>query len=164
MELYFLRHGIAVEHTVDYHDAERPLTPKGQRRTTQVARRLQRLDLRFDGIWTSPLLRARQTANILAAMNLGDRPHFLPALAPGGSFTEGLDLLKTIQPQNAAAKIMFVGHQPDLGIWAETLIWGEAKENLILKKAGLIGIQLGQLSRPQPDHQLFLLTSPKWLL
>ncbi|MGB2923974.1 MAG: phosphohistidine phosphatase SixA [Limnothrix sp.] len=164
MELYLLRHGIAIERSGDRHDAERALTPKGQRRTKQVAQRLRHLGLRVDGIWTSPLLRARQSADILWQVIGGDRPIPLPALAPDGSFTEGLDILKTQQSKNPNAKIIFVGHQPDLSHWAETLLWGKSHQTLHLKKAGIIGIKLSPLSHSIPDHQLFLLTSPKWLL
>jgi phosphohistidine phosphatase len=60
--------------------------------------------------------------------------------------------------------LVFVGHQPDLGAWAEELIWGEPAEHLQLKKAGVIGIHLASLTNSHPENQLFLLTSPKWLL
>jgi phosphohistidine phosphatase len=56
-----------------------------------------------------------------------------------------------------------VGHQPDLTDWAEQLIWGEIREKLILKKAGIIGLSVPPLASPLGQCQLFLLTSPKWL-
>jgi phosphohistidine phosphatase len=55
-----------------------------------------------------------------------------------------------------------VGHQPDLTDWAEQLIWGEIKEKLILKKAGIIGLSVPPIASPLGHSQLFLLTSPKW--
>ena len=66
-ELYILRHGIAVEPgTPGIPDDERPLTPKGEKRMREIARGLRRLDLKLDRIVTSPLPRARATAEIVA--------------------------------------------------------------------------------------------------
>ncbi|MBM3462072.1 MAG: phosphohistidine phosphatase SixA, partial [Armatimonadetes bacterium] len=67
MDLYILRHGIAYDHGhPDYPDDDsRPLTPKGRRRTRRIARGMRDLGLRFDAILTSPLPRARQTAEIV---------------------------------------------------------------------------------------------------
>lgn len=164
MNLYFLRHGIAVEPTEVIHDAERCLLPKGQRRVKQVARRLVALGVTFDAILTSPYLRAQQTADLLTAAGLGDRPQLFPPLAPGGSFEKAKHWLQQWQPKGTDPNVIFVGHQPDLGTWAETLIWGAPGERLQLKKAGLIGLHLVSLTDVHPENQLFLLTSPKWLL
>lgn len=65
MELYLIRHGIAAERGTYPKDEERPLTEKGRAKTQKVAQRLYALGLRFDFILTSPLVRARQTAEIL---------------------------------------------------------------------------------------------------
>jgi len=60
--------------------------------------------------------------------------------------------------------LALVGHQPDLGNWAETLVWGYAKEKLVLKKAGVIGINIPDTGSPIGKSELFLLTSPKWVI
>ena len=75
-ELYILRHGIAVEPgTPGIPDDERPLTPKGEKRMRQIARGLRKLDLKLDRIVTSPLPRARATAEIVAdVLDARDRP------------------------------------------------------------------------------------------
>ncbi|AFY36539.1 phosphohistidine phosphatase, SixA [[Leptolyngbya] sp. PCC 7376] len=165
MDLYLFRHGIAAERSELIHDAERPLVAKGQRRTRQVAKRLRQIGVQFDEIVTSPLLRAQQTADILHEEKLGDRPISFPPLAPTGSFVEGLEWLKEWQNRHQEfANLVCVGHQPNLGNWAEQLLWGQMGDRLVVKKAGIIGIHLDRLTKPASCHELFLLTSPKWLI
>src|SRR3954454_2288157 len=73
--LHLLRHGVAVPHgTPGVDEDERPLTPEGEARLKEIAGRLTGLKLRPDGIVTSPLPRARQTAEIVARIfGLEDR-------------------------------------------------------------------------------------------
>ncbi|NUM66519.1 histidine phosphatase family protein [candidate division KSB1 bacterium] len=66
MKIYLIRHGIAaLRETWEKPDGERPLTDKGRRRTEQVAAALCRLGVAFTHLYTSPLVRARQTAEII---------------------------------------------------------------------------------------------------
>jgi phosphohistidine phosphatase len=67
MKLYILRHGEAAEHSDPRfkNDADRPLTPNGIRRTKQLAHSLRQLEVSFDVIFSSPLVRARETAEIV---------------------------------------------------------------------------------------------------
>ena len=69
MNLYLMRHGIALtrDDPSVAHDAERPLTGKGVKRMRKAAKGLRELAIRFDSILTSPLSRARQTADIVAS-------------------------------------------------------------------------------------------------
>ena len=69
MDLYLLRHGIAVEPGSPGYakDADRPLTPEGERKLGQIAEAMEALELSFDLILSSPYVRARQTAEIVAA-------------------------------------------------------------------------------------------------
>src|SRR5260221_8040234 len=66
MRLYFLRHGIAEEWRPDFPDEERRLTAEGKRKVRIIAQGISKLDLGLDLIVTSPLPRARETAEILA--------------------------------------------------------------------------------------------------
>ena len=70
MNLYLMRHGIALtrDDPSVAHDAERPLTGKGVKRMRKAAKGLRELAIRFDSILTSPLSRARQTADIVASI------------------------------------------------------------------------------------------------
>jgi phosphohistidine phosphatase len=70
MELYLISHGIAEEHQPALKDEERKLTKEGREKTEKVASRLLKLDLNFDLILTSPLVRAHEIAEILIAVGL----------------------------------------------------------------------------------------------
>ena len=161
MEIYLIRHGIAVR-GADVKDEERSLTDFGREKTQLVAQRLYQLGLRFDLILTSPLVRSRQTAEILQASGLGSHLEESTYLAPGGDFYTWLGWLERISP--ADTHLALVGHQPDLGKWAEIFLWGEARTAIVLKKAGIIGLTLPEVGSPVGRSQLFLLTSPKLLL
>src|SRR6267154_2788646 len=87
MRLYLLRHGIAVAHgTPGVAETDRPLTPKGEKRVRQIAEGLERLGIEPDRILTSPLPRARRTAEIVAeVLGLEDRLEIADALRAGRS-------------------------------------------------------------------------------
>lgn len=162
MELYLIRHGIAGERTSDVEDEKRSLTNIGRQKTRQVAKRLLSLGLRFELILTSPLERSRQTAEILQASGLSSQVKESAHLAPDGNIYAWL---KWIEQWGREPEIMaIVGHQPNLGQWAEILIWGETRDKLVLKKAGIIGLTLPKMSLPVGHSQLFWLTPPKFLL
>jgi phosphohistidine phosphatase len=165
MELYIIRHGIAADKEAYANDAERPLTEKGIKQTGKVAKQLDDRGLRFDLILTSPLVRARETAVILQEAGLCSQVEENSSLAPDGDIKDWVKWLQDVwqnPPQDRC--LALVGHQPNLGIWAETLVWGYAKEKLILKKAGVIGLKIPSTGTPIGESELFLLTSPKWLV
>lgn len=161
MELYLIRHGIAVERTSDLEDEKRSLTEVGRQKTRQVAKRLDELGLQFDLILTSPLVRSRQTAEILHTSGLSCQLKESIHLAPGGDI---YDWLKSLEHWEQPETMALIGHQPDLGQWAETLIWGQARDKIVLKKAGIIGLALPDTSSFVGHSQLFWLTPPKFLL
>jgi phosphohistidine phosphatase len=159
MELYMIRHGIAEEPENFVNDSERPLTELGISKTTKVAQKLYDLGVRFDRILTSPYIRAKETAEILKKAKLTEKIEISELLTPEGNFE---DWLKWLQ-QRSDRSISIVGHQPNLGDWAEILIWGKPRCKLILKKAGIIGILLPE-QNPVGESELFWLTSPKYLV
>lgn len=169
MQIYLIRHGIAADRNAQTTDAERPLTEGGRKKTKRVAQRLADVGVRFDAILTSPLVRAQQTAAILQENGLAAGCEVFTPLAPGGDIHLWVNWYQ-LQTDNAirvSAPIALVGHQPDLGQWAEQLVWGDQGvkgDRLILKKAGIIGIKLNPNGNPVGNGELFLLTSPKWLL
>ncbi|MBD2663781.1 phosphohistidine phosphatase, SixA [Richelia sinica FACHB-800] len=164
MELYLIRHGIAEEHQSGLKDEERQLTQEGRQKTKKVAQRLVKLDLHFDLILTSPLVRARQTAEILIAAGLSSHQEESHHLSPAGNIHNWLtDWLET-KNFSPKAKLALVGHEPGLSNWAEILVWGEAKTSLTLKKAGMIGIKLPEIGSALGRSQMFLLIPPKYLL
>ncbi|MEA5578784.1 phosphohistidine phosphatase SixA [Anabaena sp. UHCC 0451] len=164
MELYLIRHGIAEEHQPDLKDEARQLTTEGRQKTEKVAQRLVKLDFHFDLILTSPLVRAQQTAEILIAAGLSSQLETSDHLTFDGDIHNWLK--DWFEPRNYPQKtqLALVGHEPCLSSWAEILLWGEAKERLLLKKAGMIGIKLPDDGSPLGRSQMFWLTPPKYLL
>jgi len=160
MKLYLMRHGLATERGTFEEDGDRPLTTVGCKKTQQVSKYLQNLGLKFDLIITSPLVRAQQTADIFYRQGLSGNLEVSPHLAPGGELSHFLTFL-SLHPQT---KAIAVGHQPDLGAWAEMLLYGQEREVIVLKKAGIIGLQLPEIGDAIAHSQLFWLTSPKLLI
>lgn len=153
-DLLLLRHGIAAEPSADRPDAERPLTPRGEERTRAVLQRLVALELGCDQLLTSPLLRARQTAELAVAAGLAPALGVAEALAPGG------DPLPLLEQAAGVGRLLLVGHEPDLGNLAARLI-GAPAGSLLLKKAG---VALLQRQGPGPAWRLLLLLGPAQLL
>lgn len=163
MEVYLIRHGIAAERDIQTRDEERSLTDEGRLKTRRVAKRLYDLGLRFDLILTSPLVRASQTAEILQFSGLSSQIEESAYLAPNGDIYLWLNWLEQQQYPDAT-QLVLVGHQPDLGQWAEILVWGKTRSGLVLKKAGIVGLMLPETGSPVSRSQLFWLTPPKFLL
>lgn len=164
MELYLIRHGIAEDKGLGIKDEERSLTKEGRQKTEKVAQQLVKLGLSFDLILTSPLVRARQTAEILIAEKLSSQLEESSHLAPDGEISSWLK--DWLEPRNYSqnTQLALVGHEPGLTNWAENLLWGEVKASLVLKKAGMIGIKLPETGSPLGRSQMFWLTPPKYLL
>lgn len=163
MQLYIIRHGIAAEKTEYKNDEERPLVEEGRQKTEKVAQRLSKLDIHFDLILTSPLVRAKQTAEILQKNGLSEELEELAALKPDGNIQEWVNWWLQSRYNLDDSSLALVGHEPDLSHWAETLIWGQPQGKLVLKKSGVIGLELPTGIDPIAKSHLFLLTSPKWL-
>ena len=164
MELYLIRHGIAEDKGLGIKDEERSLTKEGRQKTEKVAQKLVKLGLNFDLILTSPLVRARQTAEILIAEKLSSQLEESSHLAHDGQIYSWLK--DWLEPRNYSlnTQLALVGHEPDLSKWAEILLWGEVKASLVLKKAGMIGIKLPETGSALGRSQMFWLTPPKYLL
>ncbi len=161
-EAYFIRHGIAVERQANVTDETRSLTPNGITKTQRVAQRLVDLGLHFDHLLTSPLTRAQQTAEILYAAGLSSpAQEFLP-LQPGGNLSDWLTWLKL--RQTTIQTVALVGHEPDLGRWAQQLVTGSDRHQWILKKAGIIGLQIPNVDQAIGQSQLFWLSPPRFLI
>ncbi len=138
MELYLLRHAIAEERSSDGSDSARRLTPEGAEKMRIGARGLRRLGVTLDRLLTSPLTRARETAEIVGAA-LEIAPETVGALAPGCNAATLLDLLVNTP---RAKSVMVVGHEPDLSRMIADLTGGS---RVIMKKGGLALIDMSSL-------------------
>ncbi|HET6276484.1 MAG TPA: histidine phosphatase family protein [Candidatus Cybelea sp.] len=158
MQVYFLRHGIAVDPEAwSGSDFDRPLTREGCDRMEREAKAIDELSLDLDCIVTSPLLRAKQTASIIAA-RLGMRSVIVedPRLA-GGFNLERLRAILTAHPGVSA--LMLVGHEPSM---SETIGHAIGAASIELKKAALAGIEISSPSAPR--GMLLFLIPPKVLV
>jgi phosphohistidine phosphatase len=157
--LFLVRHAIAAEHGEDWpNDAERPLTRKGIARMQDVARGLGALGVEIQVVLTSPLLRARQTAELLAAeLTPGPAVVVVSALEPGVAPTKVVD---AIGAHATATGIALVGHEPGLGELAAWLVGARAP--FPLKKGGVCRIDLAGVPPANPG-QLIWLATPRML-
>lgn len=158
MRLYIVRHGIAVDRAdpAATTDEERWLTDEGKAKTRLVALGLQALGVEIDAIFSSPLVRARQTAEVLAkVLHPARRLRLTENLEPGFSLEA---LCDEISRAEGAQNVMLVGHEPDLGEMISTLVWGDDSGLVQMKKAGVALLALSGLP-PSPRGVVL-----KWLL
>lgn len=134
MKICFVRHGPAVPSgTEGIEDDARPLTAEGRVKTREAARGLRKLKIGITEVWTSPLPRARETAEILGR-ELGLEPKLTDLLKPGAP---PLRLLKALKGECPA----LVGHEPDLGA-AVAALTGGRRDAFPMKKAGVALVEL----------------------
>jgi phosphohistidine phosphatase len=149
----FFRHGIAVDRSDvedDASDISRPLTDEGVAKTRSAAAGLQRLES-FDKLFTSPWLRAKQTADILAEV-LGLEVLEMPELA--GDMTPA-ELQKAIGAHHGESTLL-VGHEPLLSATVGTMLGAQIQ--MEFKKSGACMIQ-AELPLKRPATLLWLMTS-----
>jgi phosphohistidine phosphatase len=159
LELYLVRHGIAEDRGEDWpDDSKRPLTSGGIAKLRKEARGLVALDVTFDQIITSPLVRTRQTADVLAEVLKGKPPIAASdALAPAGTPAA---VIQEIGRHARKSRIALVGHEPNLGELAAQLTG--AKAPLEFKKGGICRIDFEVLP-PKGVGALRWFVTPKML-
>lgn len=133
MELFFLRHGDAQP------GGERPLTPKGREQARHVGEKLAALGLEFQAIYTSPLLRAKQTAE-LVGQALGLQPQVSELLDSGATIA---NMAQLVPPAGPRTRVLLVGHEPDLSTAIGLLIGGGA---VAMKKASLARVECDKVA------------------
>jgi phosphohistidine phosphatase len=159
MNLYVLRHGIAVDPGTPgcERDSERPLTPKGKRQLRQIAAAMKKMDLRFDLILSSPFLRAKQTAAIIVeSLILKKQPGFSDALTPDGNPKALIRQLNELKP--VPENVLLVGHEPYLSQLIALLTAGETGMAIGLKKGGLGKLEVESLHDGRCATLVWLLT------
>jgi phosphohistidine phosphatase len=137
MKLYLVRHAEAIERSGTTPDASRYLTTKGRLAFRKIARRVRRAGIAPDVILTSPLLRAVQTAEILAERLKHEGPVVVAKeLSPGFDLPALRSLLAEAgNPREAA----FVGHEPDLGTLAAMLL--DVPGGFPLRKGAVLALE-----------------------
>jgi len=159
VELFLIRHGIAEEHGDAWpDDTKRPLTGNGVSGLRKSVRGLEAIGVLLDVVLTSPLVRARQTADIVGG---GFNPHppvvSVDSLAPGGSFA---NVMADLEKHARKARVALVGHEPGLGELAARLIG--SRHPIEFKKGAVCRIDLDDMPPAGPGHLRWMLT-PKIL-
>jgi phosphohistidine phosphatase len=158
MKCYFLRHGVAFNRE-DWRgsDFDRPLTDEGRDRMSREAKAISKLQLGLDAIVTSPLVRAQQTAAIVAAeLKMSHRLVEDERLDVNFDIARLESLLREYARSDA---IMVVGHEPSM---SETIGAAVGQANIDLKKGGLALVDFPE--PPSPEGELAWLIPPKVLL
>ena len=159
MELYFLRHAIAADRDDPKYkdDSLRPLTRDGQKRMLDATSGMKALKLNFDVILSSPYLRARQTAQIVAQVYKinHDHIHLTKNLLPPTGIKILLNEIQSTFPK--AKHLLLVGHEPHLSIMISELLDSVTPLNIDFKKGGLCHVNVLQPT----GHAI---GSLKWLL
>jgi phosphohistidine phosphatase len=158
MDLYIIRHAIAVDRgTPEYaDDSQRPLTDKGKKRMRQIAKGLYALGVDFDLILSSPYVRAKETAEILADVfktkaDIAFSENLIPMGDP--------DLLiSEINEKYSVNSIALVGHEPHLTTLISLLVSDNASLDVILKKGGVCRLSADDLHHTRKTTLEWLLT------
>jgi len=160
MDLFILRHGDAGRRSATIKDdSKRPLTMEGKNEIEDITRGLLVLGVELDYIFTSPLLRSKQTAEIVFNnVECKNQMIELDELKPEGNKLQLYKKLSTLKQDSA---ILVVGHEPYLSeLVSEAISGGGSRINL--KKAGLIRIRTTAVL-PKIHGELRWLLTPKHL-
>lgn len=158
MDLYIVRHAIAVPRgTPGYEDdSQRPLTDKGRGKMKKIVKGLRQLGIELDTILSSPYVRARDTAKILAdEFNQQDQIRLTDNLIPPGDFK---DLIDEIHEKYDVESLALVGHEPMLGQLISWLTTGNRELQINFKKGGICYLSAADLYRDQRATLEWLLT------
>ena len=148
-ELYFIRHGLAEERGESWpDDMKRPLTDEGMSRMRKAARGLARIGVTIDVVLTSPLVRTRQTADIVASA-LDPRPSLVnvDSLKPDGSYAA---VIADLGKHSRKCRIALVGHEPMIGELAARFIG--SRHAIEFKKGAICRIDLDDLPPAGPGE------------
>jgi len=154
-QLFLIRHGVAEERGDAWpDDAKRPLSEDGIERFQRSARGLARLDVWIDVVLTSPLVRARQTADIVAAA-FDPQPSIvtIESLAPGGSYAS---LVADLEKHGRKTRIALVGHEPGIGELGARLIG--SRHSFEFKKGAVCRIDVDEIPPVGPGDLRWFLT------
>jgi phosphohistidine phosphatase len=136
MDLFLIRHTKAADGQLYGDDTERPLTADGRRAALDVGESLARHGVKLDAIWSSPLVRAVETAE-LVAVSIGFQGGFevTRVLAPEGRPSEILGMLLE---QEARERVALVGHEPSMGYLLSALV---GRPGLSLSKGAVVRLR-----------------------
>ncbi len=142
--------------TVVEKDSERPLTAEGRLEMKKIAKSLKSAGLKADRVFTSPLRRARETAEIAAKILKIPKTEEWVELKPDGSKAS---LYRKLARLQRGSRAMLVGHEPYLSSMIGEII-GSPSSRLVLRKGGLGKVRINSFS-PRISGELRWLLTPK---
>jgi len=176
MKIYLVRHAIAEAHGVSPDlvraaakkskpfavngDSDRALTEQGKSKMARAAQGLRKIKVDLDLVLTSPLRRARETAEIVAGQLGGVKIETLDALSPGA---EPSAVITALRHHQDLRSIALVGHEPDLGHLASFLLAGSPSACHVTFKKGAVACLEGDLADEATSCSLLWLMPPKML-
>ena len=155
MEVVLIRHAKAGSADANTwpDDRKRPLTAEGVAEQRAAAWAMKKMGVSFEFLVTSPLLRARQTAEVIAEVyKWGEPPQEAEDLAPPCPVAALVKLLAKFPPD---AEVALVGHEPSFSRAAAALIGGMADARIALKKSGVLGIAFDGHPAPGSGELIF---------
>ena len=159
MQLLVIRHAIAEDKAefaaTGRDDTERPLTKRGKRQMRRIAKGLRRVVKSIDALGGSPLVRAQQTAAIVAEAYGEMSVDTVPALAPDGAPDA---FAAWLGRQRIAEVVGAVGHDPHLGMLVTWLLAGRTKSRVSIEKGGACLLEIEGAPRAGCGTLLWSLT------
>lgn len=134
MKLYFLRHAAALDGA---DDALRPLSPAGRQQARTLARCLRRSGIQFDLAFTSPLVRARQTIELVLPITNASTPFKAKVTTALLNETDAAQFADWLARLPAASHVLLVGHEPTLSARVRGLLGLAREESLELPKGAV---------------------------
>lgn len=153
MNLYLVRHGDALDHA---EDEKRELSPEGFGQARRLGEFLRGAGICFTAAYTSPLIRARQTAETVLALTNAEEPlspHFAGAMLNATGVEDFHHWLGQLHGEH----ILLVGHEPSLSARARSLLSMTAVGAFSMKKAACLGVR----SRDGRAGELRFLVTPE---
>ena len=136
VQVFLVRHAAAVDETLDLRDPFRHLTALGRDQATSLGERLRWYDCSPTQIWASPLVRAVQTAELIAsAMHCKTAVEVAAALAPEG---DAHAVVAAVRALPASCGVLLVGHEPGLSAVGALLVGDPTFEGLAKAQAARI--------------------------
>ena len=145
MNIHLLRHGIAspLAEENDFRDEKRRLTPQGEIKLRRAAQGLKLLQVSFDLIASSPLIRAKETAEIVAEVIKHKPPiDIWDELEPEGTAES---VCSRLHAHFEKGSLLLVGHQPSIGVLASFLLTGSSSRSLPFKKGSIYSLEVTEL-------------------
>ena len=132
MDLFLIRHAKAQDGALYGDDMERPLTGDGRRAALDVGESLARHAVKLEAIWSSPLVRAVETAELVGvALGFAGGLEITRALAPEARSKDALELLEA----ETRERVALVGHEPSIGNLLSALL---GRSGLAMSKGAVV--------------------------